>query len=141
ADLGEFSSGARLSALGKVATPTPFVGFPAGALQPFFACETSATRYRKGDRAFERCPPVDHLNRPKVLFQTVRCISLPQRLVAPAAEGHHLACSTTAMITPPCKHHVSFISAIINSTLANAWYKTNDFNRAIKISILKTLPI
>lgn len=141
ADLGCFSSGARLSRVSRVSTPTAFIGFTASSLRPFHACENAAAHYKRGDAAFARCPPLEHLARPKVLFQTIRCISLPQRLVAAVAGRCHLACSTTAMFIPGDPAHAGFIAALMNSTVANTWYKINDFNRAIKISVLKNLPI
>jgi hypothetical protein len=140
-ELGCFSSGARLSAMSRVETPMAFVGFTASCLWPFHACKNKAKHYKRGDAAFERCPPLEYLTKPKVLFQTIRCVSLPQRLVAAAAGRHDLACSTTAMIIPNDAAHVGLIAALMNSTVGNAWYKTNDFNRAIKIEVLKRLPI
>jgi len=141
ADLGSFSSGARLSAVNRVATPKAFVGITASCLRPFHACEYAATHYKKGDKAFERCPPLEHLLQPKVLFQTIRCVSLTRRLIAASAGQYQLACSTTGMMVPSDVTHAKFIVALMNSTVANAWYKTNDCNRAIKISVLKDLPI
>jgi hypothetical protein len=141
AELGAFSSGAHLSSRRRVRTPIEFSGVSAKSLTQFHICDRRIARFRAGEGAFERAPPLKYLPSPKVFFQTVRCVSLATRLVAAAGGAGQLACSTAAMFVPARGQDVNFVAGLLNSTLANAWYKSNDHNHAIKISVLERLEI
>jgi hypothetical protein len=45
------------------------------------------------------------------------------------------------MYIPDDARFLEFYVALFNSSLANAWYKVRDVNRAIKLCILEDLPI
>jgi hypothetical protein len=49
--------------------------------------------------------------------------------------------STAGIFVPAQQNHAHFFAALLNSALANAWYKLRDLNRAIKISYLRLLPV
>jgi hypothetical protein len=141
AELGVFSSGARLSARRKVRTWTEFSAVSAKNLTQFHTCDRNIAHFRAGDGAFSGPPPLQHLSSSKVFFQTLRCVSLARRLIAAEGGAGQLACSTAGMFIPARSRDVGFVSGLLNSTLANAWYKSNDSNHVIKISVLAKLEI
>jgi tRNA1(Val) A37 N6-methylase TrmN6 len=141
AELGSFSTGAKLSRLAKLATDVDFIAIGASNLCQFHVDRTAGVVYKAGDCAFERRPAADHLLSPKVFFQTVRCVSLPRRLVAAAGKDGELSCSTAAMFAPTDTSLVDFFVGLLNSAMVNAWYKAEDHNHGIKISVLKRLTI
>lgn len=140
-ELGMFSSGAKLSSTRRVETDADFYAVGAKALCPFFLDRYACDYHRKGAAAFDRKPRTDFIERSKVLFQTVRCVSMPRRLVAAVAGSGELACSTTAMLIPENAGHSPFLAGLLNAAFVNAWYKALDHNHAIKISVLKDLRV
>lgn len=140
-DLGSFSSGAKLSSSRRVATDEAFYAVGAKALCPFFLNRRACAFHRDGTGAFARKPRTDLIRRSKLLFQTVRCVSMPRRLIAAVAGPGELACSTAAMLVPDDPAHSPFLAGLLNSSFVNAWYKARDHHHAIKISVLKDLTI
>lgn len=140
-DLGFFSSGAKLSSTKKIATDAEFHAVSARAVRPFFVDLSAASRYCKGAPAFERVPRTDLIANSKVIFQTLRCVSMPRRLVAAAAAAGELACSTAAMLVPYDPRHTDFLAGLLNASFVNAWYKARDHHHTIKMSVLKELLI
>ncbi|ESX62652.1 hypothetical protein X760_05880 [Mesorhizobium sp. LSHC422A00] len=140
-ELGLFSSGAKYSSSRGKAADVPFTGVSARNLAPFHVNAGAAVGFAEGAAVFDRPPPVQFLLTTKTFFQTVRCVSLAQRLVAATGKAGELACSTSAMFVPFEPDHAHFISGLLNSSFANAWYKSRDYNHSIKISVLKGLDI
>lgn len=140
-EMGSFSSGAKFSPRRARAPQHSFVGICARNVSPFRVNSTNAISFTDSSTVFDRSPPVQFLPVPKVFFQTVRCVSLAQRLVAAAGEGGELACSSAAMFVPSDAAHTDFTAGLLNSAFANAWYKSRDQNHSIKISVLKELEI
>jgi hypothetical protein len=140
-EMGVFSSGAKLNSTKRAKTDTDFYAVGAKALCPFFLDRSACDHHRVGLAAFDRKPPTDLVGRFKVLFQTLRCASMPRRLVAAVAGPGELACSTTAMLVPDDAVHSAFLAGLLNSTFLNAWYKARDHHHSIKISVLRDLMV
>lgn len=140
-DMGVFSSGAKLSSTKRVETDVEFYGVGAKAVCPFFLDRSACDHYRMGVAAFDRRPRANLIHRSKVLFQTVRCVSMPRRLVATVSGPGELACSTAAMLAPEDASHSPFLAGLLNASFVNAWYKARDHHHSIKISVLKDLTV
>ncbi|MGH0288698.1 Eco57I restriction-modification methylase domain-containing protein [Sinorhizobium medicae] len=140
-EIGSFSSGAKFSPRRACAPQLSFVGIGAKNVSPFQVNSTNAISFTDSCTVFDRSPPVQFLPVPKVFFQTVRCVSLAQRLVAAVGGSGELACSSAAMFVPSDAAHADFTAGLLNSTFVNAWYKSRDQNHSIKISVLKELEI
>lgn len=140
-DFGEIACGARLGATNPTNTPRAFTGYSARHLRAFHACPRHAIRYGPEHRVFARTPPLEYQEAPKVLFQDIRCVTAATRLVAARGDPGSLAVSTASMFVPFSGSDVSFFVAILNSQLANAWYKLRDVNRSIRLGILAELPV
>lgn len=140
-EVGSFSSGAKFSPRKGRAPQRSFVGISARNVRPFTVSSANATSFTVDSTVFDRSPPIQYLAVPKVFFQTVRCVSLAQRLVAAVGGSGELACSSAAMFVPLDAAHADFTAGLFNSTFANTWYKSRDHNHSIKISVLKELEI
>jgi hypothetical protein len=140
-ELGMFSSGAKLSSTKRVETDADFYAAGGKAVCPFFLDRSACDYHRKGAAAFDRRPRTDLIGRSKVLFQTVRCVSMPRRLIAAVAGPGELACSTAAMLVPQQAAHSTFLAGLLNASFVNAWYKARDHHHAIKISVLRDLTV
>jgi hypothetical protein len=138
-DFGDFSCGARLG--NRVASPQSFIGFHGRHIRPFCLCHRHAVHYRLTQAVFERPPRVEYASRPKILFQDVRCMTLATRLIAAEAGKGMMAVSSASMFIPYDTQHVVVFETLLNSQLANAWYKLHDTTRSIKLSIVGRLPI
>ncbi|OED00951.1 hypothetical protein A9Z06_13520 [Rhizobium sp. YK2] len=140
-EVGSFSSGAKFSPRKGYAPQRSFVGISARNLRPFMVSRANAASFTVNSTVFDRSPPVQYLAVPKVFFQTVRCVSLAQRLVAAVGGSGELACSSAAMFVPSDATHADFTAGLLNSAFANAWYKSRDHNHSIKISVLKEMEV
>ena len=140
-DWGEFSCGAILGKRNGATSARDFVGLHARHLRPFHACPRLAIQYRRQSRAFDRAPPVQYLDRRKVLFQDMRCMTLANRLVAAVGGPGSLSVNTASMFIPQSDDNVDFFEALFNSQLVNAWYKLRDVNRDLRLNIVAQFPI
>jgi predicted RNA methylase len=140
-EIGFFSSGAKLSPTRRAQTVVDFHGVGAKAVSPFFVDRSACKHYHEGARAFDRTPRTDLVQRSKVVFQTIRCISMSRRLVAASAGSGELACSTAAMLVPNNPKDTAFLTGLINASFLNAWYKALDHHHTIKISVLSELRV
>ncbi len=140
-EIGAFSSGAKFSPRKARAPQHSFVGISARSVSPFRVNSAIATSFTDSSKVFDRSPPVQFLAVRKVFFQTVRCVSLAQRLVAAVGGSGELACSSAAMFIPSDATHADFTAGLLNSAFVNSWYKSRDHNHSIKISVLKDLEV
>jgi SAM-dependent methyltransferase len=141
ATFGDLACGARLGRKNPTRTPEPFVSFHARHIRPFHACPREAVDYQPDQALFARVPVVRHISRPKIVFHDIRCVTLASRLVAAGSGSGTMAVSSASMFMPHDSVHIRFFEALLNSGLANAWYKLRDVNRCIKLSVLAELPI
>jgi N-6 DNA Methylase len=140
-NLGRVSFGARLARLGPYATASRFKAIHACDLRPYHACLRRGMVYRPEDTVFDRPPDRQVIEREKVVFQELRYMTHGQRLVAAVADAGTYPVSTAGFFLPADTRYVNFFAGLLNSALANAWYKLHDLNRAIKISYLRKLPV
>lgn len=139
--LGKVSSGGRLVRSGGYATASAFKAVHACDLRPYHACLRRGRLYRQKDTVFDRAPDQQVIAAEKVVFQELRYTTHGQRLVAAVAGAGTYPVSTAGFFLPADSEHTLFFAALLNSALANAWYKFRDLNRAIKISYLRQLPV
>lgn len=138
--------GALLQGIGvrKNGAPIPFAkrftGFQAGDVLPFHAC-TGNLRVYSGMLPM-REPPEEHdIRAPKVLLQRFRFLIDSRRLVAAAAGPNTYAVNSTSMFVPEDGSLVDFFTAVLNSSVANAWFKLRDISRTIKMHIVREIPV
>ena len=140
-DYGVLLSGAMLGNRLPVSTPRAFVGVHARHLRPFHACLRHAIAHDVRTKAFDRVPPLEYVDVPKILFQDMRCMTLSTRLIAAIAGKGVLPVNTASMFVPEDEPSAHFFEALLNSHLANAWFKIRDSNRDIRLSVLVDLPV
>lgn len=138
---GQLACGARLSRIAGLRPECSFIGFRARDIRAFHACTRLARRYYPDDALFSRAPSTHANSVHKVVFQDLRYMTHAVRLVAAASAPGTLAVSTASMFIPENAASIEFYVALLNSSLANAWYKARDVNRAIKLCILGDLPV
>jgi hypothetical protein len=141
ADFGRVSSGARLGKTNPVRPASTFRGIHACDLRPYHACLRRGRSFGKTEAVFDRQPDEAAIGAEKVVFQELRYMTHGQRLLAAVAGPGILPVSTAALFLPNDQEHSPFFAALLNSAIANAWYKFRDLNRAIKISYLRSLPV
>lgn len=140
-ELGKVSSGARLAQFHPKSSSTAFRAVHACDLRPFHACLRNVKLYMPRDAVFDRPPAREVIRAEKVVFQELRYMTHSQRLLAAVAGPGTLPVSTAALFLPRDSGTAPFFAALLNSALANAWYKLRDVNRAIKIGYLRQLPV
>ncbi len=138
--LGKVSSGARL-ARSRYASASVFQAVHARDLRPYHACLRRGRFYGRRDKVFDRAPDREAIEAKKIVFQELRYITAGQRLVAAVAGAGTYPVSTAGLFLPKDSRHILFFAALLNSALANAWYKLRDLNRAIKITYLRQFPV
>ena len=94
-EIGVFSSGAKLNSRKGVAAEVPFLGVGAKCICPFHISTSAGVNFEDGAPAFDRSPPTEYLDAPKVFFQTVRCIR------PSISSGSSLSVSITNSAFPP----------------------------------------
>jgi hypothetical protein len=139
-DFGAVMPGARLSTGNPCPPEAAFSGYQARDLRPYHACERGSRKYTNECR-FDRAPKACDICRRKVLFQDFRSTSQPQRLVAATSETGTYPVSTAAMFVPDEPELTDFWTAILNSAIANAWYKLRDISRAVKLELVRDVPV
>ena len=140
-DYGMLLCGARLGNRSPSNPGEAFTGFHARHIRQFHACDRHVVQYSSGARRFDRKPALQYLHLSKICFQDLRCVTAPERLIAAAVGRGGLPVSTASMFVPHSAKHVDVFEALLNSSLANAWYKTSDVCRTIKLCVLSLLPI
>lgn len=141
ASFGKVSSGARLGRANRYCSPSRFKAIHACDLRPFHACFRRGDFYGQDDAAFDRSPDPQAIESHKVVFQELRYMTHGQRLIAAVAGPGALPVSSAGLFLPMNPRNSLFFAALLNSALANAWYKLRDLNRAIKIGYLRQLPV
>jgi hypothetical protein len=138
---GRVSSGARLGRANQQCSSSRFKAIHACDLRPFHACLRRGDFYGLKDAVFDRLPDPQAIDSHKVVFQELRYMTHGQRLIAALAGPGTLPVSTAGFFLAANPKDSLFFAALLNSALANAWYKVRDLNRAIKISYLRLLPV
>src|SRR5262249_11723485 len=77
----------------------------------------------------------------KVVIQELRYMTHRDRLVAATAKPGVCAVSTAMMFRPNHQTQCDFFTALLNSHVANAWYKMRDVSRSIKLAHLRQFPV
>ena len=75
------------------------------------------------------------------MIQELRYMTHRERLIAACAGPGSCAVSTVMMFFPSDEKYCDFFAAILNSQLANAWYKLRDVSRSIKLTHLRVFPV
>ncbi|MFN8290203.1 MAG: TaqI-like C-terminal specificity domain-containing protein [Chitinophagaceae bacterium] len=83
------------------------------------------------------------VNNPKIYFQRMRKISLFPRIVAAYDESKIHGLYTCSVIYPKEETTIElkYVLAVINSHLANVWYKNYDTDIEIKLTSVKNIPL
>ena len=140
-DFGDLSCGGRLGISAAQAPECAFQGIHARHLRPFHACTRLARKYRPVDSVFDRPPSAKEIVASKVVFQDLRYMTHATRLIAAVAPPGAAAVSTASTYLPRNPEFVHFYAALLNSSLANGWYKARDVSRSIKLYHLRELPV
>ena len=140
-EYGRVSSGARFGKANRVGPTASFRAIRACDMRPYHACSRASRIFRKTDSVFDRAPDETAIGIQKVVFQELRYMTHGQRLVAAVAGPGSLPVSTAGLFVPDDQEDSLFFAALLNSAIANAWYKFRDVNRAVKISYLRRLPV
>lgn len=141
AQFGRVSCGAKFGNANRVPPRARFRAIHARDLRPYHACLRRRSFFRETDAVFDRAPDETAIGAQKVVFQELRYMTHGQRLVAAVAGAGILPVSTAGLFLPNDEEHSPFFAALLNSAIANAWYKFRDLNRAVKISYLRSLPV
>jgi hypothetical protein len=139
-DFGVVMDGAGLRGEDGVSAETGFKGFQARDIRPFHACENASLTYTN-QRRFGRPPRSRDIHCRKVLFQNFRFITHSRRLVAAAGEPGSYGVSTASMFFPSDPGLTDYWTAILNSAVANGWFKLRDVSRRIKIDLVREIPV
>ncbi|HEY6252473.1 MAG TPA: N-6 DNA methylase [Candidatus Angelobacter sp.] len=137
---GVFGGGKFRRAAGK-ALVTPLTGFRARDVRAFHACRREAESFAKGCRQFERPPMTSDILRSKVVFKNVRCVTIAARLAAASLGPGEFGVGSCSVFLPTDPAQTGFFVGLLNSSFANAWYKSRDLCRAIKFWHLRNLPV
>jgi len=138
---GSLIGGAHLGHVRKSPPPCRFKGIHARHIRAFHACLREAAEYSATVARFDRPPDLSWISRNKVVIQEMRYMTHKERLVAAKAAPGTCAVSTAMMYFPQDENDCDFFTALLNSHLANAWYKVRDVSRSIKLTFLRQLPV
>src|SRR5262249_36019323 len=137
---GAAMDGAGLQRRTGVPAEAQFTGYQARDLRPFHACESRSLKYH-GQRCFQAAPKSRYIGRQKVLFQNFRFVTHSRRLIAAAAGPGTYAVSTASMFIPDRPDLTDYWAAMLNSAVANTWFKMRDVSRTIKIDLVRQIPV
>jgi tRNA1(Val) A37 N6-methylase TrmN6 len=140
ADFGTVLPGIGLRAGSGLAANMHFIGFQARDLRPFHACTRNSRSYN-GTLPFRECPKAGDVSLPKVLFQNFRFLPHSRRLIAAATGPGAYGVSTASMFIPEDHALTDFFAAVMNSAVANVWFKLRDVSRAIKLRVVREIPV
>jgi len=140
-DFGRLHLGPRLVRVAGQAPPCAFRAIQARDIRPFHACLRNARLCQPSEPRFKIAPDARLILSDKVIFQELRYMTHRQRLVAGVAGPCTYPVSTASMFVPEAPGAVDFFAALLNSALANAWYKLHDVSRSIKLVRLREFPI
>jgi tRNA1(Val) A37 N6-methylase TrmN6 len=140
-DWGSLIGGAHLGHKRKGHPPCNFKGIHARHIRAFHACLRDAAEYSAGIARFDRPPDLSWISRNKVVIQEMRYMTHKERLIAAKAGPGACAVSTAMMYFPRDDDYCDFFVALLNSHLANAWYKVRDVSRSIKLTFLREFPV
>jgi len=138
---GSLIGGVHLGHARKSPPPCSFKGIQARHIRAFHACLREAAEYSATVARFDRPPDLSWISRNKVVIQEMRYMTHRERLVAAKATPGTCAVSTAMMYFPQDENGCDFFTALLNSHLANAWYKIRDVSRSIKLTFLRELPV
>jgi hypothetical protein len=134
-------SGSRFYRAAGKKLGAPFNGFRARDVRTFHACKRDAEHFPEGSRQFARPPDIAEIKRMKVVFKDVRCVTLAKRLVAASLGPGEFGVGSCSVFLPEDAAQTDFFVALLNSSFANAWYKSRDLGRAIRFQHLRRLPV
>jgi hypothetical protein len=140
-ELGRLCLGLRLARAGARTPPCPFRAIQARDIRPFHVCLRGTRMYGTTEARFNSAPDRRLIFAEKVVFQELRYMTHRQRLVAGVAGPRTYPVSTASMFLPDVPHATHFFAALLNSALANAWYKLRDVSRSIKLACLRDFPV
>jgi hypothetical protein len=140
-DLGKIRIGVRLVLDQPVNAGISFRGIRARDIRPFHVCLQACQTYNTKELLFERAPDREIISAEKVVFPDFRYMTHRQRVVAAIAGRGTYPVSTAGFFLPIDGLNLYFVVAVLNSSLANAWYKIRDVNRSIKLVHLRQLPV
>ncbi len=140
-DFGKLHLGPRLVRVDGHATPCAFRAIQARDIRPFHACLRNARLWQPSEPRFKIAPDARLILADKVVFQELRYMTHRQRLVAAVSGPGSYPVSTASMFVPETQDTTHFFSALLNSALANAWYKLQDVSLSIKLDRLRQFPV
>jgi hypothetical protein len=138
---GTLVGGAHLGRSVKRKPPSDFKGIHARHIRAFHVCFRQTPAYSQAVARFERPPDASWIDGKKVVIQELRYMTHRERLVAASTGSGTCAVSTAMMFFPREENYCDFFAALLNSQLANAWYKLRDVSRSIKLTYLRELPV
>jgi hypothetical protein len=138
---GTLQTGAKLGRKRRFHPPRNFLGIHARGIQPFHACSRQLTTYPRDEARFDRGLVDGFLDCVKVVYKDLRYMTHRRFLVAAVAGPGVYPVSTASFFAPEAPSHADFFAALLNSSVANAWYKLHDASRSIKICHLRSLPV
>ncbi len=138
---GTLVGGAHLAQTRKQKPARNFHGVHARHIRSFHVCLRNAPVYSRTVPRFEVSPDPSWIILKKVVIQELRYMTHRDRLVAATAGPETCAVSTAMMFFPKRQPQCDFFSALLNSHVANAWYKLRDVSRSIKLRHLRQLPV
>lgn len=121
--------------------PCSFRGIHARNIRSFHVCLRNTNIHKATQARFDPAPQMTHVLAEKVVFQELRYMTHRQRLVAGVAGPGTFPVSTASMFLPTWRDGSIFFAALLNSALANAWYKLRDVSRSIKLDYIRDLPV
>jgi len=140
-DFGRLQLGPRLVRVDGHAPPCAFRAIQARDIRPFHACLRNARLCQPDEPRFKIAPDARFILADKVVFQELRYMTHRQRLVAGVAGPGTYPVSTASMFLPGSYSAAHFFAALLNSAVANAWYKLHDVSRSIKLIRLRQFPV
>jgi len=140
-DYGSAIKGASVQKRDPVAPEVEFLGFQARDIRPFHACVRGSRKYSRVDARFQTSPSAVYVNAEKVLFQNFRFITQERRLIAAVAGPGNYPVGSASMFVPNDPKDSWFFAALLNSSVANAWFKVRDVSRNIKLELVREVPV
>jgi hypothetical protein len=110
-------------------------------IRAFHVCLRAAPLLPPNEHHFKVAPKSNLIFAKKVVFQELRYMTHRRRLIAAVAGARTYPVSTASMFVPHHPRSTHFFAGLLNSALANAWYKLHDVSRSIKLDLLRNFPV
>jgi hypothetical protein len=140
-EYGRVLCSAKLEVEKTLPLKSAFRGFHARDIRIFHACPRGSHVYKINARCFAVPPDPVYLRARKVVFQNFRYMTHERRLVAAAIGPGEYGVSTAAQFIPHEGRLTDFYSALLNSSVVNAWFKLADVSRSIKLTHVRNIPV